>query len=136
MNTSQNMRFQFLLYAKKRTISIFYNFIYIKAFSRVDVLALNIHLSCLLNFLQKQSLSNLSTQPCQFSGSNFIQKYTFAMFPCTHFDPLARVDNLDVIFETRLNRQLQLCYQCHALHMARPGKHVYWLYLPYTKPTF
>jgi len=90
------MRFQFLLYAKKRTISIFYNFIYIKAFSRVDVLALNIHLSCLLNFLQKQSLSNLSTQPCQFSGSNFIQKYTLDMFPHTHFYPFSRVDKLNV----------------------------------------
>ena len=41
------------------------------------------------------------------------------MFPCTYFSPLGRVDNLDVIFETRLNKHLQLCNQYHALHMAR-----------------
>ena len=39
------------------------------------------------------------------------------MFPCTHFYPLGRVDNLDVIPETRLNKHLQLCNQHHALHM-------------------
>jgi len=48
------------------------------------------------------------------------------MFPCTHFDPLARVDNLDVIFETRLNRQLQLCDQYNTLHMARVDRIDVW----------
>ncbi len=41
------------------------------------------------------------------------------MFPCTHFTSLGRVDNLDVIPETRLNKYLQLCNQYYRLHMAR-----------------
>jgi len=41
------------------------------------------------------------------------------MFPCTHFTSLGRVDNLDVIPETRLNKYLQLCNQYYTLHVAR-----------------
>ena len=41
------------------------------------------------------------------------------MFPCTHFTSLGRVDNLDVIPETRLNKYLQLCNQYYTLHVAQ-----------------
>ena len=41
------------------------------------------------------------------------------MFPCTYFTSLGRVDNLDVIPETRLNKYLQLCNQYYALDMER-----------------
>lgn len=43
------------------------------------------------------------------------------MLPCTYSSPLARVDNLDVISETRLNKGLQFCNQYDTLHMQRAG---------------
>ena len=83
----------------------------------MSIPALNVHPSCLLNPYEKRLLSILSTQPCKFWSSNFTSKYLVDMFPCTYFSPLGRVDNLDVIFETRLNKHLQLCNQYHALNM-------------------
>jgi len=43
------------------------------------------------------------------------------MFPCTHFSPSGRVDNLDVILEIRINKGLQLCNQDDTLHVQRAG---------------
>jgi len=40
------------------------------------------------------------------------------MLPCTHFGTLGRVDGLDVIPETRLNKYLQLCNKYYTLHVA------------------
>jgi hypothetical protein len=68
---------------------------------------------------KKCPLSNLSTQPYQFLSSNFTPKYLVDMLPCTYSSPLARVDNLDVISETRLNKGLQFCNQYDTLHMER-----------------
>ena len=71
------------------------------------------------SIMSPQPLCYLTCQlnPTYFRAQIIPPKYPLDMFPCTHFYPLDRVDNLDVISETRLNKGLQPRHQYHALNM-------------------